>query len=163
MKNKLSLEFKNNCFNDIEEIFKEIGDFMPEIEIWQMNQSALFEDNKKILCRAILDNNDRCIGHQIKIDVYLDTLFKYRLNILENSIELNKSYVIDSILIEEFFKVQQEKEIIKRVYIYQEGDKYLKYNETYDTGRTKEERDSFGEISNNIKNCITKNKVKVRK
>ena len=163
MKNKLSLEFKNNCYNDVEEIFKEIEDFMPNIEIWQMYQSVVFDDNKKILCRAILDEKDKCVGHQIKIDVYLDTLYKYRLNILENSIELNKSYTIDNILHEELFKVEQEKEIIKRMYIYQEGDKYLKYNETYDSGKIKEERDSFGVISNNIKKCITKNKVKVRK
>ena len=163
MKNKLSLEFKNNCFYDIEEIFKEIEEFMPEIEIWQMNQSVVFENNKKILCRAIHDKKDKCIGHQIKIDVYLDVLYKYRLNILENSIELNKSYNVNNLQIEEFFKVQQEKEIIKRMYLYQEGDKYLKYNEIYDIGRINERRDSFGEISTTIKECINKSKVKVRK
>ena len=163
MENKLSSEFKNNCSKDIEEIFGEIKEFMPEIQLWQMHQSVVLDDNIKILCKATLDKGDKCIGHQIQINVLLDILYKYRLNILESSIELSKIYNIDNVQIKELFKVEQEKEMIKRLYIYQEGDTYLKYNENYDVTRTNEERDSFEKIRNDIKDCINKGKVKVRK
>ena len=49
------------------------------------------------------------------------------------------------------------------MYIYQECDKYLKYNETYDISKINEERDSFFDISSNLKESMNKQKTKVRK
>lgn len=159
MKGKLNLEFKEKCFSDIEEIFNEIEDYLPKMSDWQFTQSVILDTNKKILCKSILDKNDKCIGYQIKMDIFLDTLYKYRLNILENSIELVKNYTYENKLIEELFKVELDKTNIHRICIYKEDEKYLKYCENLDSSVVNENICSFNELSNKLRGLYKEKKL----
>lgn len=155
MKNSFNEDFIKYCGCDIEEIFNEVKELLPELEIWQLKQSVILDDDKKVLCRSILDDNKKCIGYKISIDAILDTVYKYRLTMLENSILLTKNYFLDGDFIQELYKSELLGVNIKRSVSYQENKRYLKYNESSDI-TSKSDMVSLREMFQRLKNTSSK-------
>jgi len=162
LKDKLSVEFKNKCFKDIEEIYGEIEAYVPELQLWQMQQSVVIDDNAKVLCRAILDNEDKISGYQVKIDVFGEDECKYRLVILENSLEYTKDYIEDGSVIRELYKSELDGASINRMCIYQKNHNYLKYDEKFDANSKFNDWDSYSDIIDELKMSLNLRKNKVR-
>lgn len=162
MKEKLSVEFKNKCFKDIEEIYGEIEDYVPELPSWQMHQSVVLGEDCKLLCRAILDDDSSIIGYQVNLDVLKGDICKYRLTILENSLEFTKDYSVNGDMIRELYKTELDGAVVNRMCIYEKNQKYLKYDESHDSNLEFNKWDSYAEISGALKNSLETRKARVR-
>lgn len=157
MKENLNKDFKEYCNEDIEELLEEINKYLPNLKTWQLNKSVILEEDKQILCKSILNKDNKQIGYQINIKILFDTLYKYQLIILENSIELTKNYFIENEFITEYYKTELNKEIIKRVCTYQEGNTCFKYKENNEKKETTYQK-SFNEIIENLKKNNSNNR-----
>lgn len=131
MENNLKNDFYNKCKEDIESIYKKINKYLPDLASWQLEQSVIFEKDKKILCKAITDDKNEKIGHQITIDVMEDKMYSYKLISLENNLELTKTYSQDNQLALEKTSVSLNEENIKRDCSYHIDNEISNYQETY--------------------------------
>ena len=50
MKDCLDSKFLDYCFDDIDDILRQMEDVLPDLFIWQLKQSVIMEDDKKIFC-----------------------------------------------------------------------------------------------------------------
>lgn len=132
LKSVFNEEFLNYCQNDINDILNETIDILPNLEVWQLNKSVIFDDNKKILSKPILDENRKVLGYNINIDAFLDTLYHYKLVLKENSISLFKRYTVDNEFIEEIYKCELKDKIKIRTFSYKDGNREMVYNDYYD-------------------------------
>ena len=61
---------------------------MPKLEKWYFDQSIICEENKKIICRNIKDNQNNKIGKEVRIHVRENESIYYYLRYKLNSIYL---------------------------------------------------------------------------
>lgn len=130
MNSKMAIDDSNIYKKDIEDIFDFVGLYIPNLENWYFDQSIIFEDNKKIIFKAITSNNKK-IGNQISIVNIGDNVFNYDLVLLEDSVSLSKSYVKDKKFIKENMKIEIGDSYFEReCHYFVEGEKY-NYKERY--------------------------------
>ena len=91
----------------------------------------------------------------ITSNLSIDTVYKYRLTMLENSILLTKNYFLDGDFIQELYKSELLGVNIKRSVSYQENKRYLKYNESSDI-TSKDDMVSLREMFQRLKNTSSK-------
>ena len=82
--------FKNICKKDIGEILEMINDYLPDLEKWHLEQSTVFGENKRIICRSVKDKDNKKLGYDIRIHVndVEKTFFHFRY--IDNGIFLVK-------------------------------------------------------------------------
>ena len=82
----MNQKFKNICEKDIIKMICMIEKQLQNIEKWYFNQSIIYEDNKKIICRSIKDNENYKIGNEIRIHINEDKSIYYFLKYKDKSI-----------------------------------------------------------------------------
>ena len=71
------LKYSNKYRNDINDILNEVFKYLPKLKDWYLEQSVIFDDNKKVLFKALRNDQNEKIGNQIIIDILLDTIYNY--------------------------------------------------------------------------------------
>ena len=130
MKDCLDSKFLDYCFDDIDDILRQMEDVLPDLFLWQLKQSVIIEEDKKIFCRAIFNDQRKCVGYMINAEVFNDTNYKYQLIMLKKSICLMRDYSIGDNCIQEVYRAELNDDNIVRDVIYKENGKYLKYEDT---------------------------------
>ena len=83
-------DFKNICKKDIEEMLKIINVYLPDLEEWNLEQSAIFEDDKRIICKSVKDNKNNKLGYDIRIHITDDNNSFYHFRYMHNNVFLIK-------------------------------------------------------------------------
>lgn len=146
LKNEQSLKYKK----DIANIYSDINKHIPKLKNWQLNQSVIFEENKKILCKAITNENKEKIGNTITIYFTGNDPYSYELIMFENSLSLTKKYFQDDNKIEEIIDIFLDKDYINRSCYYKVNEIDLSYKEIYNT------KENTTKIVTNVPNLKTK-------
>lgn len=155
MKNVLDNNLRENGALYIEEIFEKVSPFLSQFELWQLEQSAIFDNDKKILCRRILNDKSELEGYRIAIET---TLEEYTLTILRKSVELTKNYCFGEYSFKEINKVESENDDIKITIKYQENSESLEYFNKIDEDNIV----SFEDITEMLKSLFYRPKVYMR-
>lgn len=174
MKNSLNEEFKNNCRDDINSILNKVEGHLPNLHDWQFNNSAIFEEERKILLKSILDDNEQKIGNQVIIDIKGERPCKYNLTIAGNLVCLNKSYSNNDTNIDELYSVCLNDNIVERFCCLNIEGVISGYQEHIDlkNGKTEvisseegiDKNDTLDNIMDILKNNnLKKNNVRTRK
>lgn len=160
MENKNS--FLSACEKDIKEIYGIVEPYLPDFEVGHLEQSVIYEQNKKILCRSLKNDKKTVIGHEIAIYVY-DTGEIVRLIKRENSLKLERHYYGNNDLVKKMIKVCDRNDIVKRYFTYCDGTQKIQYDEKYDFNNSLSISDYLN--SNSIESTFAKlkNKNKVKK
>ena len=82
----MNQSFRSICEKDIIEVLSMFEKYLPNLEKWYFNQSIIYEDNKKIICRSIKDNENYKIGNEIRIHVIENKSIYYFLRYKDKSI-----------------------------------------------------------------------------
>lgn len=127
LKNKQSLKYKK----DIDNIYIDINEHIPKLKNWQLNQSVIFEENKKITCKAITNEKKEKIGNTITIYFSGNNPYSYELIMFENSLSLIKKYFKDNNKVEEIIDIFLGESYINRSCYYKENEVGLSYKEIY--------------------------------
>ena len=129
MKDCFGAEFVKICKFDIDDILFQVEDFMPKLKLWQMKSSVITGDNFKVLCKEVFDTKGNSQGYNVSVSVMEDILYNYNLFLNENSIYLDKSYVIDGDLINEHYTVLYDGESVIRFCAYERDEEVYEYSE----------------------------------
>ncbi|MGM9878925.1 MAG: hypothetical protein ACI31R_02750 [Bacilli bacterium] len=173
MNNITKIKQSSKYKKDINNIYNEINKHIPYLKNWQLNQSVIFEENKKILCKAITNDKKEKIGNKISIYFTEDSLCLYELINSKNSLSFIKSYTEDEKIIKEIINISLSKNLLSRSCLYKENEKELSYKEIYnikeDTTKIETnipilELESFEEIEEILEEIkqIFKNEKKVK-
>lgn len=174
MKNSLNEEFKNNCGEDINSILNKVEEHLPNLHDWQFNNGAIFEEEKKILLKSIVNDDNQKIGNQVVIDIKGEKPCKYNLTIAGNLVCLNMSYLNNDTNVEELYSVCLNDNIVGRfcclniesaISGYQEHiDLKTNKTETISSEKNIIENDTLDNIMDSLKNKNLKKKnVRTRK
>lgn len=87
--------FKNICKRDIGEILKMVNEYLPSLEKWHLEQSAIFGENKRIICKSVKDKNNNRLGYDIRIHVNDNENSFFHFRYTDNAIFLIKKVWID--------------------------------------------------------------------
>ena len=156
-------DFKIICKKDIDEIITIINEYLPSLEKWHLEQSAIFEENKRIICKSIKDRNNIKIGYDIRIHINGDQNVFVHFRYTNNSIFLIKKMWIDKNHITLNMNVSLiNNEIIRKISIKDENGN-SSYDESYDVDCINDlqsyfDSESLSEIIINLKE-----KSKIRK
>lgn len=140
LKNKQSCKYKK----DIANIYSEINNHLPHLKSWQLNQSVIFEENKKILCKAITNEKKEKIGNTVIISFTENSPYSYELTMLENRLSFVKSYFQDNDAIREKTDIFLDENYINRSCNYKVNEIELNYEERYNL------KDDTTEIITNV-------------
>ena len=99
------LKDSNKYRNDINDILEEVFKYLPKLKDWYLEQSVIFDDNKKVLFKALRNDQNEKIGNQIIIDIFLDTIYNYNLIMQNDLVKLTKIYQEKDKLIKETKKI----------------------------------------------------------
>lgn len=166
MKNSLNEEFKNNCGEDINSILNKVEEYLPNLHDWQFNNGAIFEEEKKILLKSIVDDDNKKIGNQIIIDIKGEKPCKYNLTIADNLVCLNMSYSNNNTNVEELYSVCLNDNTIERFCCLNIEGVISGYQEHIDLKNSKievissEENIIENDTLNNIMNILKENNLK---
>ena len=125
------LKDSNKYRNDINDILNEVFKYLPKLKDWYLEQSVIFDDNKKVLFKALRNDQNEKIGNQIIIDILLDTIYNYNLIIQDDSVKLTKIYQEKDKLIKETKKITINDDEITRKCVLNVNNCKTKYEETY--------------------------------
>lgn len=147
-------EFIDVCRKDIIEIYNFIQEYLEDLDIRGLNQSVIYDFDKKIICRSIKNKNKDQIGKEVAIYVY-ETKEVIRVIKRENSMKLEYSYHRD-IPVKYYFKVSLNDSIIKRYFLLSKNSEKEYYKETYVLNNKEnlydyQNSDSIGNIFNDLK------------
>ena len=159
---------KDNCFikvceKDIKELYNMIEIYLPGYEIKHLNQSAIYDENKKIICRSIKNDKKENIGHEIAIYCY-DNRDIIKLIKRLNSIRFEKLYHENNCYIKEKVKISFSNNTIERCFSYSKDSKKENIIERYDVSNKDSLIDYFNSssIEDMISNIKVKNKTRKR-
>lgn len=158
MKRKENI-FRFFCQKDIEEIFDIVDKYIPECDIDNLNQSIIYEEDKKIICRSIKNKYNEKVGKELIIQIY-DTGDIYRIKDNENYIKYEKN----NHNTKEKVKITLENYTIKRCFLYKNKDVELTKEETYNLELKKDLHDYIysDSIEQSMYNLKNKNKIRKR-
>ena len=155
MNNILDSKLKENGDLYIKEILEKVSPLLSEFELWHLDQSVIYDDNRKVLCKRILNDEKQLQGYKIVIE---NTIEKYVLIWLNKKIKKKKNFCFGEYSFKEFNKIQLENEDIKITSKYQENFESVEYsNKITDCNL------SFKDIDDMLKLMISKPKKYIRK
>lgn len=155
MNNILDSKLKENGDLYIKEILEKVSPLLSEFELWHLDQSVIFDDNRKLLCKRILNDEKQLQGYKIVIETPIE---EYVLIWFNKSVELIKNFCFGEYSFKEFNKIQLENEDIKITSKYQENFESVEYsNKITDCNL------SFKDIDDMLKLMISKPKKYIRK
>lgn len=147
------------CKRDIDEIYSIISPYMPKVDIKNLEQSIIYEENKKTICRRIKDENKNTIGNEVLIQLY-STEEIYKLRHLNNTIKLEKR---DKKEVKKVM-ISFENCNIKRKFYYKDNERTYSKEEVYGVNLEKDFYDYMNSysIETTMNKIKTKNKQKKR-
>lgn len=155
MNNILDSKLKENGDLYIKEILEKVSPLLSEFELCYLDQSVIYDDNRKLLCKRILNDEKQLQGYKIVIETPIE---EYVLIWLNKSVELIKNFCFGEYSFKEFNKIQLENEDIKITSKYQENFESVEYsNKITDCNL------SFKDIDDMLKLMISKPKKYIRK
>lgn len=160
MKECLNLDFKKVCKLDIDDLLFQIEEYMPKIKTWQMNSSVIMGDNFKVICKGILDAENKNVGYSINVNAYEDVFYNYDLILHENCICLDKTYTHEENLIKESYQVAYDGKTVIRACSYQEGEEMFNFYDVSPLENINYGKESLTDICNNLKNEASKVRVR---
>lgn len=155
--------FLSVCEKDIKEIYSMLDPYLPDFEIGHLDQSMIYEKNRKILCRSLRNDKKTIIGHEIVIYVY-DTGEVARLIKRENSLKFENHYYCDNSFIKEMVRISYKNGVAKRYFTYCDGFEKIQFDEKYDFNSSSDVNNYLNSdsIKNTFEELKNKNKVKKR-
>lgn len=72
MNNILDSKLKENGDLYIKEILEKVSPLLSEFELWHLDQSVIFDDNRKLLCKRILNDEKQLQGYKIVIETPIE-------------------------------------------------------------------------------------------
>lgn len=152
-------KFKKVCKKDVEEIYNTINPYLPRFDVFNLNQSVIYEKQKTLVCKAIRNDSKEIIGRELTIKLF-DVGEIYILKDEENSLFLKRIYSD----IREEVMISLESNNLKRCFSYTHGDSTLSIQEEYDLNYKIENYryNNSDSIKENINVLKSKNKVRKR-
>lgn len=150
--------FRFLCQKDIKVIYDIVNEYLLDCDIDSLNQSIIYEEDRKIICKSIKNNYNEKIGKELVIHVY-DTGDTYKIKDR-----------LDSIIYEKNNRDTEEKVVIvlnnytlMRHFLFKNGDLISTSEEIYNL-KSKNEFKNYLD-SDSVEMCIykLKNKNKIRK
>ena len=130
MRETLEGEFNLFCAKDVNTIFEEVRDILPELKPWNLEQSYILDEEKRVISTKIMNSDSKKEGYKVEIDAFLaDT--KYTLVSKSNYLSLVINYFEDGELIAEEYEVSYKDSIVRRKASYIRKDKTLYYKEAF--------------------------------
>lgn len=126
MNKKLNNSIDNIYSNDIKNMYDAIDCYIPKLDNWYLNQSIMFEDDKKIVFKAITDDDEK-IGNQVSIVFNNDDRIVFTK--LKDKVFLCKSYTKDNIF--EYMSVSKKNNCFYRNLMYSRNNDEYSYCEKY--------------------------------
>ena len=132
MKESMNNEFISLCKTDIDAVLSNIKEYVPDLKEWQLNQSAILEADKKVLCKATYDEDNNKDGY--RIDICLQDDETYTVFCKDNSLRLEKNYFEGFISVTEIMEVEydEDEKTIYRSLEYYRGGTQAVYEEAYE-------------------------------
>lgn len=155
--------FKNICKRDIGEILKMVNEYLPSLEKWHLEQSAIFGENKRIICKSVKDKNNNKLGYDIRIHVNDNENSFFHFRYTDNVIFLIKKVWIDgdsSTLNMNISLINNE--IIRKV-SYKNDNEIVLHEESYNINNDTDLQSYFDTESLENIVCALEDKYKVRK
>lgn len=115
---------------EVDKIYGELTNNIPKMENWNFNQSVIFEENKKIICKAVTDKQNKKIGNKISIFFYDDIPYLHELVILDNIISSTKVYKNKNSEVREIKSVTINDDFLERNCIYKDDNSVFEFKET---------------------------------
>lgn len=152
-------ELKKICKKDVDEIFGFINPYLPGFNIFDLNQSVIYEKQRTIICKTIRNKSDEIIGKQIIIKLF-DFGEAYILKDEGNSLTIEKMYSN----IKEKATISINDNILNRSFKYIESDSKSYIEESYDLHYKSEyyKYINSDSIENNLNVLRNKNKTRKR-
>lgn len=154
--------FNNLCNKDIKEIFLMVDEYLPKLDDWYLDQSVIFDDDKKIICNKITDKRNNKVGYQIRIHLFNSRFDIYKLLYKKDSIILKHRYHLGKKMIKEVIDVSFKNDKIMRNIIYSDNNDYVNYNEEYDVNNEYNDYLLAMPICDILDNIKNKNKIRKR-
>lgn len=175
MKNKINDNYSLKYKQDANDICEEINKYLPNIEKWQLDQSVILGEDKKIIMRAVKDTKNEKIGNMITIYFKGNNPSICSLAIFKNSLSLTKMFLQPEKEVTEFTSISLKDNTLNRECFYKINDETLEYQETCNldnntnevitnvTDLNEESSISLKDVLENFKNKSVKNKSRQRK
>ena len=149
MEETINKEFYLVCSKDINSIFDEIKDFLPNFKPWNLNQSYVLDADKTVLSTKTSDNNGNKEGYKIIINSVLNKA-KYILITKDNYLSLEEQYYTNTGSVSKLYEVEYDGELVYRSASYVDSDKANYYSEEHDL-RTRRGKNDYENSDSLIK------------
>jgi hypothetical protein len=155
----LNKDFYKVCKKDVDEIYNVISPYLPRFDIFNLNQSVIYEKQKTIICKAIKNTSKEIIGHKTIIKLF-DIGEIYVLKDKGNNLSLERTYSD----IKEKTIISLNNNKIDRYFSYNNKDSKTFIEESYDLNyKIEAYRYSISDsIEDNFNVLRNKNKVRKR-
>lgn len=163
MEETINKEFYLVCSKDINSIFDEIKDFLPNFKPWNLNQSYVLDADKTVLSTKTSDNNGNKEGYKIIINSVLNKA-KYILITKDNYLSLEEQYYTNTGSVSKLYEVEYDGELVYRSASYVDSDKANYYSEEHDlrTRRGKNDYENSDSLIKIMKSLCKKDSQRIR-
>lgn len=173
MKKYFKTEFMSTCKRDIERICSQVEGFLSDVKDWQLNGSVILDDDKKIICKNVTDDNGERIGYEINV-LFLSCNRTYTFVSTDSSVSLESHTFENDIHLIEKEEVTLQNNMVIRSKSVLNGETELYFKDVYDlnTGYRNSVSnftyvDNYGkgldEVFNEMKDVIEENRIMTRR